>query len=224
MSIKTQDTTFVLASSSPRRRELLGLTDLSFDIVAADVDETPLPDEVARAYVARVAKSKANAAASLVQNGEVVIAADTIVIFEDEILGKPKDAQDAFDTLERLRNKNHQVVTNLVVLETGENILISETAFTDVPMRDYSDEEVQAYIASGDPFDKAGSYAIQHSGFHPVEHLAGCYANVVGMPLCHLVRATEKIAGENMADIPDRCQNHFNYDCPVYEKVLKGDL
>lgn len=225
MALRNQEPGIVLASTSPRRKELLALSGLQFRVGAVEIDETPAPGEDAYKYVSRVARAKANAAAKKVEKGEVVIAADTIVIFENEIMGKPKDDQDAANMLDRLRNNTHQVVTSLVVaLPSSGNMVISEMAVTDVPMRNYSDQEVGAYITSGDPLDKAGSYAIQHHGFHPVEHLQGCYANVVGLPLCHLTRAMNKLDINGMENVPTNCQNHLKYDCPVYEQVLKGEL
>lgn len=91
-------------------------------------------------------------------------------------------------------------------------------------MRDYSDEEIEAYIATGDPFDKAGSYAIQHPEFRPVEHLTGCYANVVGLPLCHLARAAAQFGYAAADDLPAACQMKLEYECTVFDQVLKGDL
>jgi predicted house-cleaning NTP pyrophosphatase (Maf/HAM1 superfamily) len=91
-------------------------------------------------------------------------------------------------------------------------------------MRHYSDEEMQAYIASGDPLDKAGAYGIQHQVFRPAERLSGCYANVMGLPLCHLVRTLEKMGITSETDVPQACQAALQYDCPVYTQVLKGEI
>jgi predicted house-cleaning NTP pyrophosphatase (Maf/HAM1 superfamily) len=125
--------------------------------------------------------------------------------------------------LERLRARTHQVYTALTVVHTGNNLIFADLACTDVPMRAYSDAEMQAYIDSGDPFDKAGGYAIQHAGFHPAEALSGCYANVVGLPLCHLTRTLTKLGIEPAGNVPENCQHTLGYDCPVFEQVLQGE-
>lgn len=221
MTIQTQEMTFVLASTSPRRKELLALSGLTFTVGAAEVDETPLAGENAQTYVARVAESKVRAAVERMQNSAVVIAADTTVVHKGKILGKPADEEEALEMLDALRGKTHQVITSLAVMRSSDDLLLSDQAITDVPMRDYTQEEKQDYVASGDPLDKAGSYAIQHDGFRPVTNLQGCYANVVGLPLCHLVRTMQKLDIVVNVDVPDNCQQHFKYDCPVYERVLK---
>jgi predicted house-cleaning NTP pyrophosphatase (Maf/HAM1 superfamily) len=126
--------------------------------------------------------------------------------------------------LDALRGKTHEVITSLAVIRTHDGLELSDLAVTDVPMRDYTQEEIRDYIASGDPLDKAGGYAIQHDGFHPVTNLQGCYANVVGLPLCHVVRTLEKFDINLLTDVPKKCQQHFDYKCRVYERVLKGEL
>ena len=116
----------------------------------------------------------------------MIIAADTTVALDDEILGKPATPEEAEMMLRRLRKRSHQVYTALAILDLSDQTRHSRLVCTDVHMRDYSDFEIADYIASGDPLDKAGAYAIQHSGFHPVDRVDGCWANVVGMPLCQL--------------------------------------
>jgi MAF protein len=208
----------ILASNSPRRRELLGLTGLDFDISPADVDETPLEVETADEYVQRLAAEKARAVAAQSPLDSLVIAADTTVVDGNQILGKPVDKVDAAGMLRQLRGRSHQVYTAVAVLLNGD--LLVTCCSTDVPMRNYSDTEMQAYIESGDPLDKAGAYAIQHSGFHPVENLQGCYANVVGLPLCHLLRTLRKSDVELAANIPLACQSALGYECSIYEVLL----
>ncbi len=90
-------------------------------------------------------------------------------------------------------------------------------------MRPYTDQEIDAYIASGDPFDKAGAYAIQHAGFHPAENFSHCFANVMGLPLCHVTRSLRKLGIDPVNDVPHACQAYLNYECPVFESILKGD-
>lgn len=219
----------ILASNSPRRKELLRLMRLGYRVAPANVDETPLPDEPADVYVLRMAKEKACAAAEVVatspnEGTEWIIAADTTVADGDEILGKPQDAEEAFAMLSQLRNREHQVHTAVAVYRRDTGKLEQALATTNVPMRNYSDEEIRAYIATGDPFDKAGSYAIQHPDFHPVERLTGCYANVVGLPLCHLERVLRTLGFTPSADIPHACQSALGYTCTVYPQVQKGEL
>ena len=209
----------VLASNSPRRRELLALGGWKYFTQPAEVDETPLPGEPAASYVQRLAEAKARAAARAGANG-VVLAADTTVVSEGSILGKPRNAAQARQMLLNLRGRTHQVLTALAVLHTPSGRLLTDLCATAVPMRQYSDAEIEAYIASGDPLDKAGAYAIQHAGFHPVEALNGCYANVVGLPLCHLVRTLCKLGLPPQTDLPQACQAALGYRCSVFSPIL----
>ncbi len=211
----------LLASNSPRRRRLLALGGWDFAVQAADVDESLRPGEPPVEYVLRLAKEKALAVAQYAQ-ASVVVAADTTVVDGADILGKPLDADDAARMLRRLRGGVHQVYTGLAVyLRSGERLL-SDWCVTDVPMRLYSDAEMEAYIAGGDPLDKAGAYAIQHPEFRPVENLQGCYANVVGLPLCHLARMLIKIGLPPHGDLPAACQAELQYSCPVYRQILQS--
>ncbi len=178
----------VLASSSPRRRELLALLSLPFEVVAPPLEEASLPkdkNQPPEIVAERLAIAKAESAAYLVKEG-VFIGADTVVVLEGEILGKPKDPRDAEGMLRRLRGREHSVVTGVSVLEAPKGNALISHAKTDVVMRRYSDREMADYIASGDPMDKAGAYAIQDPAFHPVKRVNGCYMNVVGLPLCTL--------------------------------------
>ncbi len=218
-----------LASNSPRRRELLALTHWEFSIVSAQVDETPLPEEEGMCYVQRLAKSKVLAASSQLNGEGVIIAADTTVVDDQPdgksiILGKPCDPDDAWKILWSLRGHSHQVHTAISILSMEDGRLVNDACTTLVPMRNYTTQEVDDYIASGDPLDKAGAYAIQHAGFHPVEKLEGCYANVMGLPLCHLTRRLSKLGITPQTDIPQACQKALDYQCLVYSQILKGSL
>jgi septum formation protein len=209
-----------LASNSPRRRELLALTGLPFARRAAEIDESPLPGEAPVRYVQRLARGKAQAAADLAPAAGLILAADTTVTFEDHILGKPADASQARQMLRALRGNTHQVYTALALLRKADDLLVEEVCISQVQMRDYPEDELEAYISSGDPFDKAGAYAIQHNGFHPVENFHDCYANVMGLPLCHLERALRAFSLQPAAVVPQGCQAALEYSCPVYSAIL----
>ncbi|GAB4430409.1 MAG: nucleoside triphosphate pyrophosphatase [Anaerolineae bacterium] len=214
----------LLASGSPRRRELLALTGLPFTPAAVDIDETPLPGEPARAYTVRLSQEKARVALPLAAGHDLVLAADTTVADGEAILGKPADPAEAWAMLRRLRGRTHQVYTALTLIHTVTGQQVTEVAVTEVPMRPYSDAEIAAYIASGDPFDKAGGYAIQHQGFRPAVLTSGCFANVVGLPLCHLLRALRRLTLDSPANVPAACQSFFTYDCDVTESILADSI
>ena len=213
----------VLASNSPRRRQLMTLGGWTFTLIPAAVDERPLSGEAPREYVLRLAEDKARAVADRLPQDALVIAADTAVVDGGDILGKPDDERQAETMLRRLRGRSHLVYTALAVLRLSGGLLLTDLCQTEVPMRNYSDGEIADYISTGDPLDKAGAYAIQHAGFRPVERLSGCYANVMGLPLCHLVRTLEKLGVPSQGDVPTACQFTLQYDCRVYPQVLAGE-
>lgn len=215
-------TEIVLASTSPRRRELLALTPLSFIVSVADVDESTRENEQPAEYVLRLAETKARAIRA--NADQLVLAADTTVVDGHDILGKPVDDADAFAMLTRLRGRTHQVYTGLALLRQRDGLLLTDLSVTDVPMREYTDQEIRAYIATGDPLDKAGAYAIQHAQFHPVDYLGGCFASVMGLALCHVTRMLRKAGVDPGADVPVNCQRCLEYDCPVYHKILRGEM
>lgn len=208
----------ILASNSPRRKDLFSLFDVPFEIIPADINEDVLPDESPKAYVARLARSKADVIAS--DHEGLIIAADTVVVDGEQLLGKPLDGADAHQMLVQLRGRTHQVYTGIAIIRTSTGETFEDICQTDVPMRTYSDEEIDAYIATGDPMDKAGAYAIQHAGFHPVERLTGCYASVMGFPLCHLFVGLKKLGISIPEDLPERCQASLDYVCPAFEDIL----
>lgn len=205
----------VLASNSPRRRELLALTGWPFSVMPADVDEDLRPAERPREYVLRLAQSKARAGAKHAGEAEFILAADTTVVNGKDTLGKPKDAAEAIEMLTALRGHSHQVYTGIALLRLKDGRMLTDVCVTDVPMREYSHEEIVAYVATGDPLDKAGAYAIQHPKFQPVEKLNGCYASVMGLPLCHLARNMQTFGVAPAADVPGNCQSMLNYTCPI---------
>jgi len=194
-----------------------------FSVSVSNVDESQRTAEAPADYVLRLAEAKARAAVANARPEYIIIGADTAVVDGNRILGKPKNAMEAIAMLKFLRGHFHQVYTALAVLRMQDECLITDLCVTDVPMRNYSDEEIEAYVLSGDPLDKAGAYAIQHPGFHPVNNLKGCYASVMGMPLCHLIRVLKKIDVQPGADIPAACQSLLQYQCPVSPAILRGE-
>ena len=183
----SMSSTLVLASASPRRREIVGALDLVVEVSSAIEGEgLPRAGETAEAYVTRVSLAKANEVASQ-RPGDVVLAADTAVVLDGDILGKPATDAEATGTLRSLRGRTHRVVTGVAAVKLRSGEARTRTASTVVTMRPYSDEEVAAYVASGEPFDKAGGYAVQDPDFHPASWVEGCYLSVVGLPLCQVM-------------------------------------
>lgn len=173
-------TDFVLASKSPRRRELLGALGLRFIVDSTDVDETPLPGEAPEALVCRLSRAKAAAVVDR-HPGEIVLGADTLVVLDGVLLGKPADALEAVAMLSALRDRIHVVYTAICLMRDGA----AETRIsaTRVKMRAYTDAQIEAYVETGDPLDKAGAYGIQDPRFAPVESWDGCYSAVMGLPM-----------------------------------------
>lgn len=170
----------VLASSSPRRRQLLGELGLEFVVRPADADERPLPGEAPAAMVERLAREKAVAS---IGEGELVLAADTIVVLDGAILGKPRDPADAAAMLCRIAGREHQVFTGVALAAEQGRRAALRVVRTAVRMRALDAAEVASYVASGEPLDKAGAYAIQGWGAIYVETIVGNYSNVVGLPI-----------------------------------------
>ena len=170
-----------LASGSPRRRELLAQIGVPFSVVSAPIDETPLPNESAPAYVERLARAKAAAGLACLEGPAVVLGADTAVVLDGRILGKPENREDALAMLADLSGREHQVLT-AVALSDGQRVH-SLCVASKVRFRAISAEEAQRYWASGEPADKAGGYAIQGLGAVFVTGLSGSYSAVVGLPL-----------------------------------------
>jgi septum formation protein len=172
----------ILASNSPRRKDLLRQIGVDFSVDPADVDERILPGESPEGYAVRVAIDKARVAAARTGTG-IVIAADTIVVLDDEILGKPADAADAERMLMMLSGKVHCVITGLAVMDAATGKSFSRTSITRVWFRSLAPGEIISYVATGEPLDKAGAYGIQERGALLVDKIDGCYFNVVGLPL-----------------------------------------
>jgi MAF protein len=213
----------LLASISPRRRQLLELGGWKFTTADPDVDETQLPGESPAEYVLRLAEAKARAVAAEARAETVIIGSDTTVVDAGEILGKPADEAEAAQMLRRLRGHAHQVYTGIAALRISDGNMVTDLCVTDVPMRDYSDAEIESYVETGDPLDKAGAYAIQNPQFQPVERMEGCYASVMGLALCHLMRLLRQFETAPLTDLPLECQMFLDYSCPVSAPILRGE-
>ena len=172
----------ILASASPRRKELLGLFRVPFEIRVADIDETMNPNKAPFDEVARVSRLKALAVSR--EEDDTVIAADTIVVCEGRVLGKPKDQQEACEMLRLLSGRDHQVMTGVTVVKGQQAETFTEV--TDLHFRPLSEEEIEAYVATGEPMDKAGSYGIQGGAALFCTRMVGDYYNVMGLPVCRL--------------------------------------
>lgn len=125
--------------------------------------------------------------------------------------------------LRRLRGRTHQVYTGIALFRPADGLLLKDLCVTDVPMRDYSDEEIAAYVETGDPLDKAGAYAIQHPQFQPVAKLRGCFASVMGLPVCHTIRLMRQLDIQPVTDFFLPCEALLEYQCPVSNAILSGD-
>jgi septum formation protein len=174
----------VLASRSPRRREILRQAGIPFVVRPMEVDETPLPGEPARRYVKRIARAKADAAVA--GPGEIVLAADTTVVVQRQILAKPLDAADARRMLQLLSGQRHQVLTAICMRSASR--VVEDCAATSVWFAPLSPREIDAYVSSGEPMDKAGGYAIQGLASKFVQRIEGCYFNVMGLPVAMVYR------------------------------------
>ena len=186
----------ILASASPRRRELLSLFGVPFIIRVADIDETMDSEKAAFDEVARVSRAKALAVERVA--GDVVIAADTIVVCEGKVLGKPHSKAEAVEMLSMLSGRDHQVMTGCTVVK-GEQVE-TFTEVTDLHFRNLSQREIEKYVASGEPMDKAGAYGIQGGAALFCERLVGDYYNVMGLPVCRLGQVLKAVAPEVMEE------------------------
>ena len=195
MSDKLSNGPLILASGSPRRAELLRAAGIEFTVRVADVDEAPRADESPRAYVLRLAQAKAQAAA---RAGELVLGADTTVVIGDEIAGKPTDAADARRMLRTLSGEWHEVLTGVCLLRDEQ--VRTELAVTRVQFAPLSDEEIDWYVATGEPFDKAGAYGIQGYASRFVARIEGSYSNVVGLPVQTVYQLWSAECGVRSAD------------------------
>lgn len=176
----------VLASKSPRRQELLRLLGVEFQIITEDIDETMDPSLRPQDEVRRVSRCKADAVLPLTVPEDIIISADTIVVLDGRVMGKPKSEQEAVQMLRSLSGRTHHVMTGLTVRQNAR--VESVTVITEVTFRDLSEREIAAYVASGEPMDKAGAYGIQGGASVFVSGIAGDYFNVMGLPVCTLTQ------------------------------------
>ena len=233
----------ILASNSPRRRQLLAWFGVDFVVQTADIDESRLPGETPQIYTTRVAAEKAWKIAAGRDQQDIILAADTTVAMQSpedkkwKILGKPADEDEAQAMLRILRGKTHQVFTGVAVTygqrkaingntqrveikKLDETQIHSALSVTDVLMRVYSDQEMLDYIKSGDPLDKAGASALQHKGFHPVESLTECFTSVVGLPVCLVDTMLRKEGIIPQLTLPDSCRSSQNSGCEVFRQIF----
>ncbi|MDH3997565.1 MAG: Maf family nucleotide pyrophosphatase [Desulfuromonadales bacterium] len=184
----------VLASASPRRRELLAQVGIQFQVVPSNADETALPDETAEAHVIRLSCDKALEVANRPdQSGRYFIGSDTVVVRDNDILGKPIDAADATQMLASLSGRSHRVVSGYAIYDRETKRTLSDAIATRVFFKPLTAQEIEGYIATGEPSDKAGAYAIQGIGAFMVPKIEGSYSNVVGLPLCEVIAALEEL-------------------------------
>ncbi|MGA6988025.1 MAG: Maf family protein [Terriglobales bacterium] len=183
----------VLASASPRRQELLRNAQITFEVQPANIPEDPLPGETAKHYAERLAREKALAIASQ-RPQDVVLGADTVVVVDRQLLGKPSDAADAARMLRMLSGRNHEVITGVCLVVRGQSKVASET--TQVTLSELSDKDIADYVASGEPMDKAGAYAIQGIASRWIPRIEGDYSNVVGLPVALVFRMLRQHASE----------------------------
>lgn len=215
-----------LASSSPRRLRLLTLTGWPVFVRPVDVDEAPVDGESAASLARRLALAKARLASELVPADAWVIAADTVVRDGEEILGKPADRMQAASMLHTLQGREHEVLTALAVRPSKENEPGIEVCRTRVPMRVLSVEDIEAYIDTGSPLDKAGAYGIQDDGFQVVDldRMSGCFANVMGLPLCKVIAALRSGGHEPPNRAATLCSFEGNGHCAVPDLLKKEGL
>jgi len=214
--------TLILASASPRRRELLSRLDVDFLVRPSNVNEDPLPGESPLQTQHRITREKARAAERGLATRDwqanqspisklhspVIIACDTTVLLDGAMLNKPADANEARDMLRKLRGRVHAVQSAIVIRRDDDEQV--DIVTSQVAMRDYSDREIETYIATGDAFDKAGSYAVQHEHFKPVREIRGCPLNVIGLSLCHLRARLPRLP-----DCAVVCASYFGKACPI---------
>ena len=191
MNEEVEDKKLVLASASPRREEILKHLKLKFTIIHPKIDENNFNRESPEELVKILAEKKARSVVDIAENA-LIIAADTIVVLDGEILNKPADTEEAKKMLQLLSNKEHQVITALAVLDSDSSEIFVESNITDVKMLELSSDDIDKYLSTGEAMDKAGSYAIQGFGGLFIESIKGSYYSVVGLPIHQLAKLLKK--------------------------------
>lgn len=202
----------VLASGSPRRHEFVKSLGIAFRVHVADIREHGKEGELPGDLVARLSREKAKAVAARYP-AAIVIGADTVVALDDQVLGKPHSPDEAVVMLSRLRDRPHHVYSGVTVCSPASDIPLTSVSDSTVWMRPYSDADIAAYVASGDPLDKAGAYGIQDAEFNPVARLQGCYAGVMGLCLCDLVNLLSQVGLALEIDVPSVCATITGVPC-----------
>ncbi|MBN2390460.1 MAG: septum formation protein Maf [Anaerolineae bacterium] len=206
-------TQLLLTSQSPRRREMLAWLGLPVGLTYADVNETPFNGELPSETAVRLAIAKAQASETA-DNGVWILGADTVVDLNGALLGKPVNSAEAHTMLRQLRERSHAVHTGVALYHSPTKKVCTRRVTSIVHMRAYTDAEIETYVCSRDPMDKAGAYAIQNSTFRPVADVDRCYANVVGFPLCAVAALLEAWGLALTVNMPALCLAHFDYRCP----------
>lgn len=222
-----QPPALILASASQRRQQFLRDLGLPYTIHVADIDETPLPQEEPAAMTQRLAEAKARTVADrlpAMPADALIIASDTTVALGSEIYGKPLDAADAVRMLRDLRARDHVVISAVSVLRLSDRRLATRVNVTTVAMRAYTDAEIDAYVASGDPLDKAGAYGIQSPGFAPASALDGCYASVMGLPLGDLCDLLAHFGVQPRQDAAAVCLQFNPFACCAVGKTHRAHI
>ena len=217
-------TEIILASASPRRRQILSWATENFTCKSADIDETPRPEEDPVRYCERMALEKAAVLTSYHPLEEkYILASDTTVFRGQQIYGKPTDAADAFRMIKELQGKPHVVCTAVAVLHADRTKMESALTAcqTTVQMRPFTDTEIENYVASGDPEGKAGAYAIQNDVFQPVSSIQGCYACVMGLPLCHTELLFSQLGIHFEKDFSRCCKANISYPCSLKKEEIQ---
>lgn len=216
--------TIVLASASPRRRQLLAQSGAEVRVHPVGVSEQARPGETPESLVQRLADAKAGAALTAAQDAQLVLGADTIVVRDGRILGKPASAEDAEAMLMSLAGRTHHVLTGLTLIEPVSGRRAACVTLSRVPMRGYSQAEIHDYVATGSPMDKAGAYGIQDEGINPVDlaAFADCFTNVMGMPLCQLGQALSALGYRPPRDLGQICQSYGRHVIAPWPGAVQG--
>lgn len=190
---------FILASASPRRRELLGALIPDFEIIPSDIDEKALDGEAPEDHVLRLSREKA-LAVSRARPGRWVLGADTVVVVDGEMLGKPATPAEARKMLGMLSGREHTVITGFALVKEGEGVVVNEAVRSGVLFKDITEDEMEWYTATSEPYDKAGGYAVQGKAAFFIKEIRGSHTNVIGLPLSEVVDAMEKAGALRLGD------------------------